>query len=197
MIEKFDGVSSRFIAAPSVTEADLRFLAPQFVAAQLLATMRTVAFGEAALVPELDRELEVGASLTPGDPPLLSEATVTQWVSTLGMRRAAVRLLAIPLMYQEKRAKTHDVDYQGPYMNSEIQENWWRTAHEAVADPWPNDNHSSNTSMRPTRRVRASCNPCGSRACAVSYPWMVLAAVASSVFRALSHCLAASRGSTC
>ena len=98
VIEKFDSVLSRFIAAPSLTVPDLRRLAPQFVAGQLLATMRAVSFGEGPLSPGLDRELEVGASLAPGEPPLLTEAAVSEWVSALGTRRAAVRLLAIPLM---------------------------------------------------------------------------------------------------
>ena len=156
VIEKFDSVFSRFIAAPSLTVPDLQRFAPQFVAAQLLATMRAVSFGEGPLSPGLDRELEVGASLAPGEPPLLTEEAVSEWVSTLGVRRAAVRLLAIPLMYQAQKRATNDVDYRGPYMDSETQESWWIAAHAAVADPWLSGSRPvvSNGPMRPTRQLR-------------------------------------------
>ena len=158
VIEKFDTVVSRFIAAPSITIVDLRRLAPTFVAEQLLATMRMVSFGEGPSTPGLDRELEVGGSLAPGESPLLTEETVSEWVSTLGMRRAAVRLLAIPLMYQVQKRATNDVDYRGPYMDSETQQTWWIAAHAAVTNTWPNstrhDSRSSSTSVRLTQQVR-------------------------------------------
>lgn len=156
VIDKFDSLTSRFIAAPSVTVAYLQRLAPQFVAAQLLATMQAVSFGEPT--PGLDRELNVGANIASGEPPLLTEETVSKWVSRIGVQRTAVRLLAIPLMYQALKRATNDVDYAGPYMNSDTQETWWRAAHAAVADPWPHSgqhgsNHNDHTPMRPTREV--------------------------------------------
>eukprot|EP01043_Picozoa_sp_COSAG02_P029315 COSAG02_NODE_1818_length_10774_cov_4.788009_8_plen_267_part_01 len=162
VIEKFDTVASRFIVAPSITLVDLRRLAPTFVAGQLLATMRAVSFGEGPSTPGLDRELEVGGSLGPGDSPLLTEETVSEWVSTLGIRRAAVRLLAIPLMYQVQKRAINDVDYRGPYMDSETQQTWWIAAHAAVTNSGPNgtrhDSSSSGTSVRLTQQVGNCCD---------------------------------------
>jgi hypothetical protein len=163
VVEKFDTVVSRFIAAPSVTVVDLRRLAPKFVAGQLLATLRAVSFGEGPSAPGLDRELQVGASLAPGESPLLTEETVSEWVLELGVRRAAVRLLAIPLMYQVQKRATNDVDYSGPYMDSETQQTWWIAAHAAVMNTWPNGTRhgssgSSSTSARLTQQVRSCCD---------------------------------------
>lgn len=160
VIEKFDTIVSRFIAAPSITGADLRRLAPMFAAGQLLATMRAVSFGEGPSVPGLDRELEVGASLAPGELPLLTEEMVSEWVSRFGMRRAAVRLLAIPLLYQLQKRATNDVDYGGPYMDNETQETWWIAAHAAVTNIWPKGtlHGSSSMSVRLTHQVRSCCD---------------------------------------
>ena len=132
-------------------------LAPQFVAAQLLATMRSVPFGESSHTPAglqspsgagaaggggggggPQQQFEVGASLSIGEPPLLSEETVARWVSTLGVRWTAVRLLAVPLLYQAQRRATNDVDYNGPSgRDGETQERWWQEAHTTVATTWP------------------------------------------------------------
>lgn len=69
-------------------------LGARFTAAQLLTTVKSELFAG---------YLEIGGSILSFEAPMLTEEDVTGWVETIGVRRAATRLLAVPLLFQVSR----------------------------------------------------------------------------------------------